>query len=238
MRHGRTGSAWTRIGPRRSDCPVCGGVAARHRQVAGAFGEASRLGRVKISSLTFLRTDRHRVLRTRDSRTRMSIFLSSVSDSCTPVVGVVWVESDSRPGHAQRGSAGFVASLTAPIACRPERSSRVGLAPTGTRRLITAHTLSRLSCFEKADLHGFRATTQKTGECVRADGVKPRLPHRSVGSLTRDLLRRFCACQASISCASRFSSVGLSTPAISDAQATTCIRSLAKSTSWKRSKIR
>jgi hypothetical protein len=51
------------------------------------------------------------------------------------------------------GFSHFVTSMTAPVASGWS-GCRVGFAPTGKRRLITAHTLSRHSLRPKADFHG------------------------------------------------------------------------------------
>ena len=59
-----------------------------------------------------------------------------------------------RPAHSPshlvtlytRGYSHFVTSMTAPIASGWSENCRVGLSPTGKRRLSTAHTRSRHSC--------------------------------------------------------------------------------------------
>ena len=61
-----------------------------------------------------------------------------------------------------RGFSHFVTSMTAPIASGRSDSCRVGLAPTEERRLVTAHTHTRI-----AGTYAIRFCVGQTGTAQR-----------------------------------------------------------------------
>src|SRR5712672_561990 len=92
------------------------------------------------------------------SRVGLCIVLFEACSAFTRVTACTLAPSPIRDALSE-GFSHFVTSLAAPVASG-WRGCRVGLAPTGKRRLVTAHTrsgLSRLTSVIAADkfLHGY-----------------------------------------------------------------------------------
>src|SRR5216110_52216 len=92
----------------------------------------------------FARSPRRVSLPRKGCRVGLRIVLFEVCSAFTHVTACTLARSPSRD-PLSRGFSHFVISMTAPVASGWS-VRRVGLAPTGKRRLSTAHTRSRRRC--------------------------------------------------------------------------------------------
>src|SRR5882757_9170859 len=96
----------------------------------------------------------------KSGRVGLRIVLFEVCSAFTRVTACTLALSPIRDTHTE-GFSHFVTSMTAPVASGWS-GCRVGLTPTGKRRLVTAHTLSGHSCRGKQKCGASHASRPQT----------------------------------------------------------------------------